>query len=147
MNWTTLLRYRMQVEDVIREEVQMAELEKSKQELNRTNARNEMDRIASDLDRSLQSGVESVFAEQRFRWLEDAGGMLESQAKRIHELDGKLEELRARLRKAHHARRVVEIVIEKKETAYMQKLAQEEQALMEEVTAHKHVMSEREEVL
>ena len=122
MNWTSLLRYRIQVEDVIREEVMMAELEKSKQESNRVHARNEMDRIASDLDRSLQSGVASVFAEQRFRWLEETGCMLESQARRIQEIDGKLEELRARLRKAHHARRVVEIVIEKKESAYMQKL-------------------------
>ncbi|MGB0909401.1 MAG: hypothetical protein ACPGYT_03490 [Nitrospirales bacterium] len=146
MNWTTLLRYRIQVEDVIREEVMMAELEKSKQESSRVHARNEMDRIAIDLDRSLQSGVESVFAEQRFGWLEETGVFLERQVKRIYEIDGKLEALRARLRQAHHARRVVEIVIEKKEAAYMKKLAQQEQVQMEEVTAHKHVSLSTEEL-
>ncbi len=147
MNWTTLLRYRIQVEDVIREEVIMAEFEKSKQESNRVHARNEMNRIASNLDRSLQSGVESVFAEQRFRWLEESGGMLEIQTKRIQEIEGKLEEMRGRLRKAHHARRVVEIVIEKQEAAYMKKLEQQEQTLMEEASAHKHITTAREEVI
>ena len=146
MNWTSLLRFRMQVEGVVREEVIMAELEKTKEESKRVNFREEMDRIAADLDQGLQSGVGSEFTELRFRWLEETGGVLETQAQRIHEIDRKLEELRTRLRKAHHARRVVEIVIAKKEEAYMKKLARQEQALLEEATAHKHVMTHHEEV-
>ena len=146
MNWTSLLRFRMQVEGVIREEVLMAELEKSQEESKRVHLRDEIDRIAVEIDRGLQSGVDSVFAEQRFRWLEETGGVLETQAQRIHEIDRKLEELRTRLKKAHHARRVVEIVIAKKEAAYMKKLAREEQALLEEASAHKHVVTQPEEV-
>ena len=146
MNWTSLLRFRMQVEDVVREEVFMAELEKTKEESKREQLRGEMDRLAVDIDQSFQVGVNSVFVEQRFRWLEETGNNLEKQAQRIQKIDGKLEELRIRLRKAHHARRVVEIVIAKKEAAYMKKLAYQEQALLEEATAHKHVLSQRGEV-
>ena len=123
MNWTSLLRFRMQVEDVVREEVFMAELEKSKEESKREQLRGEMDRLAVDIDQSFQAGVSSVFVEQRFRWLEEAGSNLEKQTLHIQKIDGKLKELRTRLRKAHHARRVVEIVIAKKEAAYMKKLA------------------------
>ena len=146
MNWSTLLRFRKQVEDVVREEVMIAELEKSREETKTVQLRKEMDQIAVDLDRSLQTGVDTVFAEQRFRWLEETGGLLEVKALRLHEMNRKLSELRKRLKTAHHARRVVEIVIEKKETAYMKKLARQEQALLEEATAHKHVETHREEL-
>ncbi len=139
MNWSTLLRFRKQVEEVVREEVMMAELEKTREESRTATLRAEMDHIAADLDRSLQTGVNTVFAEQRFRWLEETGKRLESQSSRLQEIDTKLGELRRRLRAAHHARRIVEIVIEKKESAYMKKLAKQEQMMLEEAAAHKHV--------
>ncbi|GJL53263.1 MAG: hypothetical protein NPIRA02_03950 [Nitrospirales bacterium] len=139
MNWTTLLRYRKQVEDVIREEVMFAELEKSQHIAKTQHLRDEIDRLAVSLDRSLQSGVDTIFAEQRYCWLDETGGLLEMQAMKIYEIDKKLLGLKKRLQAAHHARRVVEIVIEKKEAAYMKKLAKQEQAMMEEATAHKHV--------
>ncbi|WP_447968374.1 flagellar FliJ family protein [Nitrospira sp. M1] len=144
MNWTSLLRYRKQVEDVIREEVMFAELEKSREESKTQKLRNEIDHLAISLDRSLQSGVDTIFAEQRYRWLDETGGLLEMQAMKMQEIDGKLVGLRKRLQAAHHARRVVEIVIEKKEAAYMKKLEKQEQAMMEEATAHKHAITSRE---
>ncbi|GJL66984.1 MAG: hypothetical protein NPIRA05_19550 [Nitrospirales bacterium] len=144
MNWTTLLRFRKQVEDIIREEVMFAELEKSREESNTQQLRTEIDHLAVSLERSLQTGVDTIFAEQRFRWLDETGGRLEMQAMKMQEIDRKLGELRKRLQAAHHARRVVEIVIEKKEAAYMKKLAKQEQTMMEEATAHKHVTLIRE---
>ncbi|MCA9471626.1 MAG: flagellar FliJ family protein [Nitrospirales bacterium] len=138
MNWSTLLRFRKQVEDVIREEVVMAELEQSREETKTAQLRSEMNRLSEDIDRSLRTGISTIFLEQRFRWLEESGSALEVQANCMQEWNRKLAELRKRLKAAYHARRIVEIVIEKKETAYMRKLARDEQMLMEEVTAHKY---------
>ncbi len=146
MNWTTLLRFRKQVEDVIREEVLMAEFEKTQEESKQEGIREEMNHIAIELDRSLRDGVEVVFAEQRFRWLEETGGILEHRATRLQEVQQKLGQLRNRLQQAYHARRVVEIVIEKKEAAYVKKVAKQEQILIDEITAHKKVMAQQEEV-
>ena len=145
MNWTTLLRFRKQVEDVVREEVIMAELEKTREESKQGQVREEMHHIARELDRSLQDGVNMVFTEQRYRWLEETGGILEGRASRLQQLQHKLAELRKRLQQAHHARRVVEIVIAKKEAIYLKKVAQQEQALAEEVTAHKHALAHRDD--
>jgi len=144
MNWTTLLRFRKQVEDVIREEVMFAELEKSREESKTGHLRSEIDHLAVSLDRGLQTGVDTIFAEQRFQWLDETGRLLEMQAMKMQEIDRKLGELRKRLQTAHHARRVVEIVIEKKDAAYRKKLAKQEQAMMEAATAHKHVTMTRE---
>ena len=139
MNWSTLLRFRKQVENVIREEVMFAEMEKSREESKTVQLRSEMNRLSEDIDQSLRTGVNTIFLEQRFKWLEENGGLLEAQSDRVQEMDRKLTELRKRLKMAHHARRIVEIVIEKKESAYMRKLAKQEQEMMEEATAHKYV--------
>ena len=145
MNWTSLLRFRKQVEDVIREEVMMAELEKTREESKQDDIREEMNHIAIELDRTLKDGVEVVFAEQRFRWLEETGGLLERRASRLQEVQTKLGQLRERLQQAYHARRIVEIVISKKEEAYLKKMAKQEQVLIDEVTAHKKVLAHQED--
>ena len=139
MNWSTLLRFRKQVEDVIREEVIFAEMERSREESKTVQLRSELNRLSEDIDQSLRTGVNTIFLEQRFRWLEENGSLLEAQANRMQEMDRKLAELRNRLKMAHHARRIVEIVIEKKESAYMRRLAKQEQVMLEEATAHKYV--------
>jgi hypothetical protein len=65
---------------------------------------------------------------------------------RIQELDRMLVGLRQKLKKAHHARRVVELVIAKKEEEVMQKLAAQEQRLQEDVSAHAYAIYHLEEM-
>ena len=139
MNWSSLLRFRKQVEEMAQEEVILAQWERSREALKRDTLRQELHRLAHELDRSLQNGVGKVFAQQRLQWVDDMRTALESQECRLQDLDRKLEGLREKLKKTHHARRVVEIVIAKKESAILQQLAKQEQRSMEEAANHQHV--------
>lgn len=141
MNWSNLLRFRKQVEEMVREEVILAQWERSREALKRDTLREELHRMAYELDRSLKNGVGTVFAQQRLQWVEEMRTALDTQDGRLQDLDRKLEGLREKLKKTHHARRVVEIVIAKKEAAILQKLEKQEQRLMEEVAVHQYVAS------
>lgn len=139
MNWSNLLRFRTQVEEMAREEVILAEWERGREESKQACLREELQRVARELDRNLLDGVSKVFAEQRLQWIEEMSTALESHTQRLEGLDRKLQRLREKLKKAYHARRVVEIVIAKKEAAIMQKIARQEQRMMEEFVLHQRV--------
>jgi flagellar export protein FliJ len=139
MNWSTLLRFRKRVEEMAREAMNVAEWEKQREESSREKLQQDMQKIALELERNLRSGVGKIFAEQRFRWLEETGDQLELQSTRIQEIEQKVEGLRKKLSRAHHARRVVELVIEKKESAIMREIAKQEQRVMEEAVANRQV--------
>lgn len=136
MNWTTLLRFRKQVEDLAREEVVLAEWEKSQIVSKRDDLMVEMEVVASELDQRIRGGIDTMIAEQRYQWLDQISTAIEHQSQQIQIAEAKLVDLRATLKKAHHARRVVELVIAKKEEEVMQKVATQEQQMQEDVTAH-----------
>jgi len=147
MNWSNLLRYRKQVEDLAREELVLAQWEKSREQATREGFQRDMQKIALDLERNLRSGIGTIFAEQRFSWLENVGHRLEEQTSRLHVLDHKIEMIREKVRKTHHARRVVEMVIAKKEEELLHEMAKQEQREMEESIAHRYAMKLQKEAV
>ena len=146
MNWTTLLRFRKQVEDLAREEVVLAEWEKSQAVSKRDELLVEMNAVAAELEQRIRVGIDNMIAEQRYQWLDRIGSAMELHTQRIQEMDNRLVGLRHKLKKAHHARRVVELVIAKKEEEVMQKVAAQEQRLQEDVSAHAYATYHPEEM-
>ena len=136
MNWTTLLKFRKQVEDLAREGVVLAEWEKSQEVTTREELSHEMGTVVADLEQQIQIGIDTVFAEERYRWLDQLGTAMEERTQQIQRLEETLLGLREKLKKAYHARRVVELVIAKKEAAGVKKGAAQEQFIQEDVSAH-----------
>ncbi|HBP87258.1 MAG: hypothetical protein KC592_10280 [Nitrospira sp.] len=146
MNWTTLLRFRKQVEDLAREEVVLAEWEKSQIVSKRDDLMVEMEAVATELEQRIRVGIDNLIAEQRYQWLDRISSAIEQRSQQIQTAEGRLVGLREKLKKAHHARRVVELVIAKKEEEVMQKVAAQEQHMQEDVTAHAYAISHLEEM-
>ncbi len=136
MNWTTLLKFRKQVEDLAREGVVLAEWEKSQEVTTREELSHEMGTVVADLEQQIQMGIDTIFAEERYRWLDQLGTAMEERTQEIQRLEETLLGLREKLKKAYHARRVVELVIAKKEAAVLKKVAAQEQRIQEDVSAH-----------
>jgi hypothetical protein len=61
-------------------------------------------------------------------------------------VEATLVALRQKLKKAYHARRVVELVIAKKEAVVLQKVAAQEQRIQEDLAAHAFATSHIEEM-
>jgi len=74
------------------------------------------------------------------------GSAMEFHIQRIQELERRLVGLRQTLKKAYHARRVVELVIAKKEEEVMHKLAAQEQRIQEDVSSHAYATYHLEEM-
>jgi flagellar biosynthesis chaperone FliJ len=146
MNWTTLLRFRKQVEDLAREEVVLAEWEKSQELTKRYEMTQEMESVVAELEQKIQIGIDTLFAEERYRWLDQLGTAMEERMQEIQRLEETLVGLREKLKKAYHARRVVELVIAKKEAAILKKVAVQEQRIQEDVSAHAFATSNLEEM-
>ena len=146
MNWTTLLRFRKQVEDLAREEVVLAEWEKSQAVSKRDELLVEMNAVAAELEQRIRVGIDNMVAAQRYQWLDRIGSAMERHTQRIQDVENMLVGLRQKLKKAHHARRVVELVIAKKEEEVMQKIAAQEQRLQEDVSAHAYATCHLEEI-
>jgi len=146
MNWTTLLRFRKQVEDLAREEVVLAEWEKSQSVSKRDELLVEMNAVAAELEQRIRIGIDNMVAAQRYQWLDRIGSAMERHTQRIQDVENRLVGLRQKLKKAHHARRVVELVIAKKEEEVMQKIAAQEQRLQEDVSAHAYATCHLEEM-
>ena len=146
MNWTTLLRFRKQVEDLAREEVVLAEWEKSQEVAKREDMSREMEMVVSDLEEQIQRGMDTLLAEERYRWLDQLGSAMEARTQHIQQVEASLVALRQKLKKAYHARRVVELVIAKKEAVVLQKVAAQEQRIQEDLSAHAFATSHIEEM-
>lgn len=136
MNWTTLLKFRKQVEDLAREEVVLAEWEKSQELSKRDDLNHEMRNVVEELEHQIQMGVDKVFADDRYRWLDQLGVAMETRTLRIQRMEETLLGLREKLKKAFHARRVVELVIAKKEAEVLKKIAAQEQRIQEDLSSH-----------
>ena len=146
MNWTTLLRFRKQVEDLAREGVVLAEWEKSQEVTKRYELSREMEGVVTELEEQIQIGIDTLFAEERYRWLDQLGTAMEERTKEIQRLEETLVGLREKLKKAYHARRVVELVIAKKEAAVLKKVAAQEQRIQEDLSSHAFATSNLEEM-
>jgi hypothetical protein len=146
MNWTMLLRFRKQVEDLAREEVVLAEWEKSQDLSKRDELLVEMDAVAGELEQRIRAGTDNLMIEQRYQWMDRISSAMELHIQRIQELERRLVGLRQTLKKAYHARRVVELVIAKKEEEVMHKLAAQEQRIQEDVSAHAYATYHLEEM-
>ena len=146
MNWTTLLRFRKQVEDLAREGVVLAEWEKSQKVSEREALGQQMEALVAELEQQIQMGMETLFAEERYRWLDQLGTAMESRTEQIQTLEERLVGLREKLQKAYHARRVVEIVIAKKEAEVWKRVAAQEQRIQEDVSSHAFVTCHLEEM-
>lgn len=136
MNWTTLLRFRKQVEDLAREGVVLTEWEKSQEVTKRYELSHEMEGVVTELEEQIQIGIDTLFAEERYRWLDQLGTAMEERTQEIQRLEETLVGLREKLKKAYHARRVVELVIAKKEAAVLKKVAAQEQRIQEDLSSH-----------
>ncbi len=136
MNWTTLLRFRKQVEDLAREGVVLAEWEKSQELTKRDELSLEMKGVVAELEQQIQMGIDSIIAEERYQWLDRLGTAMEERTQHIQRVQETLVGLREKLKKAYHARRVVELVIAKKEAVVLKKVAEQEQRIQEDVSAH-----------
>ncbi len=146
MNWTTLLRFRKQVEDLAREEVVLAEWEKSLEVTKRHELSHEMEEVVADLEEHIQRGIDTLAAEDRYRWLDQLGIAMEHRVQEIQRLEKTLVGLREKLKKAYHARRVVELVIAKKEAAVLKKVAAQEQSIQDDSSAHAYTTVHLEEM-
>ena len=146
MNWTTLLRFRKQVEDLAREEVVLAEWEKSQKLSERETLGREMDTLMTELEYQIHMGMETLLAEEQYRCLGQLGAAMEQRTEEIQKMEENLRRLREQLQKAYHARRVVELVIAKKEAAVLKKVAAQEQRLQEDISAHAFVTCHLEEM-
>jgi len=146
MNWTTLLRFRKQVEDLAREEVVLAEWEKSQEVTKRYDLGQEMQKVVGDLEEQIQGGIDIMIAEERYRWLDQLGTAMEERTQLITRLEKTLIELRQKLKKAYHARRVVELVIAKKEAEVLRKVEAQEQRIQEDMSSHAFVTCNLEEM-
>jgi len=146
MNWTTLLRFRKQVEDLAREEVVLAEWEKSQKVSEREALGREMEALVAELEYQIHLGMETLLAEERYRCLDQLGTAMEGRTEEIQTLEETLRRLREQLQKAYHARRVVELVIAKKEAEVLKRVAAQEQRLQEDVSAHAFVTCHLEEM-
>ncbi len=136
MNWTTLLKFRKQVEDLAREGVVLAEWEKSQKVSKREELNHEMKTVVAGLEDQFQIGLDSMLVEERYRWLDQLGSAMEQRTEEIQRMEATLVGLREKLKKAYHARRVVELVIAKKEEAVLKKVAEQEQRIQEDLSSH-----------
>ncbi len=146
MNWTTLLKFRKQVEDMAREAVVLTEWEKSQERAKVDLLCREMDMIVNDLAACLHEGTDSLLTRERYRWMDVLREQLEEQEQKLQALEEKLVVLREKLKKSFQARRVVELVIEKKEREVFETLARQEQQLHDEISAHAYSMRRHEEI-
>ena len=146
MNWTTLLRFRKQVEDLAVEGVVLAEWEKSQEVTKRYELSQEMEGVVTELEEQIQIGIDSLFAEERYRWLYQLGTAMEERTQEIQRLEESLVGLREKLKKAYHARRVVELVIAKKEAVVLKKVAAQEQRIQEDLSSHAFAICNLEEM-
>ena len=130
MNLGHIVRFRQQVEDLIREEMALAEWEKSQELAKEQGLRRDMMQLALELEQNLPHGVSGTFVAERYRWLEEKGQMLERQVETIQRHEEKISGLQEKLKEAYQSRRVIEILMENedaKRRKRMMRLEQQEQ--------------------
>ena len=135
MNWGNIVRFRKQVEDMIKEELALAEWQKSQEITKQQVLREDLETISTELERNLPHGIEGAFTEERYRWLEETSQRLERQGQVIGERQKKVEELQDKLKDAYHARRIIEMIMTKQQEDRQQRLVKHDQQEQDELAA------------
>jgi flagellar export protein FliJ len=127
MNWGTIVRFRKQVEDMIKEELALAEWEKSQEISKQEILQADLETISLELERNLPHGIAGSFTEERYRWLEETSQRLERQALVLGVQEKKIAELQDKLKDAYHSRRIIEMIMTKKHADRQQRIMKHEQ--------------------
>ncbi len=143
MNWGNIVRFRKQVEDMIKEELALAEWGKSQEITKQHILREDLRTISAELERNLPHGIAGAFTEERYRWLEETSRRLECQARVIEEREKKIAELQDKLKDAYHARRTIEMIMTKQQIDRRQRMMKYEQSEHDEL-ASSRILAEKE---
>lgn len=142
MNLGNVVRFRQQVEDLIKEELSLAEWEKSQEKAKEQGLRRDIDQLAKDLEQELPHGVSGAYVAERYRWLEQTGQTLERQAETIKRHDENISALQDKLKEAHQARRVIEILMAKNHAKQTQRNHRIEQREQDDLVNLRYLRSE-----
>ena len=141
MNLGNVVRFRKQVEDLIKEELALAEWEKSQEKAKEQGLRQDMQQLAKELEQKLPHGVSGAYAAERYRWLEDIGKILEGQAETINRHNEKIAGLQDKLKEAHQARRVIELIMAKEHAKQKQRYHRNEQREQDDLVNLRYLQS------
>ncbi len=135
MNWGNIVRFRKQVEDMIKEELALAEWGKSQEITKQEILREDLETISSELERNLPHGIEGAFTEERYRWMEETSQRIERQAQVIGQQEKIIEELQDKLKDAYHERRMIEMVMTKQQNERQHRILTHEQREQDDLSA------------
>ena len=133
MNWGNIVRFRKQVEDMIKEELALAEWGKSQEITKHEILQEDLQTISAELERNLPHGIAGAFTEERYRWLEETSQRIERQAHVLGEREKKIEALQDKLRDAYHERRTIEMLMTKQQAERIQRIQKNEQREQDEL--------------
>lgn len=135
MNWGNIVRFRKQVEDMIKEELALAEWGKSQEITKQEILREDLETISSELERNLPHGIEGAFTQERYRWMEETSQRIERQAQVIGQREKIIEELQDKLTDAYHERRMIEMVMTKQQNERQHRILTHEQREQDDLSA------------
>ena len=144
MNLGNVVRFRKQVEDLIKEELALAEWEKSQEKAKEQGLRQDMLQLAHELEQDLPNGVNGAFAAERYRWLEETGQTLERQAESINRQEEKIAGLQDKLKMAYQERRVLELIMAKQHALRKKRYARIEQQEQDDLANLRHLRAPNE---
>ena len=135
MNWGNIVRFRKQVEDMIKEELAIAEWGKSQEITKQEILQDDLRTISTELERNLPHGIAGAFTVERYRWMEETSQRIERQSQVLGEREKKIEELQDKLKDAYHQRRIIEMIMTKQQTEQQQRILKYEQSEQDELAA------------
>ena len=143
MNLGNVVRFRKQVEDLIKEELALAEWAKSQQKAKEQGLRRDMDRLARDLEQKLPHGMSGAYLAERYRWLEEAAQTLEQHTERLLQHDETIAGLQDKLQEAYKARRVLEVIMAKEQAEQTRRTHRNEQREQDDLVNLRYFRRER----
>lgn len=141
MNLQPIIHFRRQVEDLVQEQIALAEWERSKIVQKREQLQEQMQNLALDLERNLKTGIQSQTAEEHFRTLEELSRALEQQMAQLNQQDQAIAQLRDKLQEAYQARRSLEILQGRRDAARMRHARLVEQKEQDEMASFRFYQS------
>ena len=143
MNLGNVVRFRKQVEDLIKEELALAEWEKSQAKAREQGLRQDMDQLAGELEQELPHGASGAYVAERYRWFEQAAHALEYHAELVQQHDETITRLQDKLKEAYQSRRVIELIMAKEHAKQTQRHQRFEQREQDDLVNLRYLGSER----
>ncbi len=141
MNLGNVVRFRKQVEDLIKEELALAEWEKSQEKAKEQGLQRDLVQLAGELEQELPQGVSGAYAAERYRWMDETSRILERQVEAIKRHEEKIAGLQGKLKEAHQARRVIELVMAKHQAKQKQRIHRIEQREQDDLVNLRYLQS------